>query len=168
MQPDHAPSFDPISEAKRQWRQHGWDVPEHMAAATAVMRVQQIVLGAADGALAPFGLTFSRYEALTLLYFSRHGTLPLGKIGERLMVHHTSATNTIDQLERAGLVQRVPDPSDRRRVLAAITADGRRLVESATPALTEARFGLGSLNRTDVRKLAELLTRARVGIDLEG
>ena len=40
--------------------------------------------------LRPYGITFSRYEALVLLTFSRRGSLPLSKIGERLQVHATS------------------------------------------------------------------------------
>src|SRR3954463_15060788 len=90
--------FDPIDEAKRQWDQR-WEGGAPMAAATSIMRAQQIVLAAVDGALRPLGLTFARWEALVLLSFTRTGSLPLNKIGERLMVHPTSVTNTIDRLE---------------------------------------------------------------------
>ena len=43
--------------------------------------------------LRPWHLTFPRYEALMLLFYSRNGSLPLGKIGERLQVHRTSITS---------------------------------------------------------------------------
>ena len=56
----------------------------------------------------PYGLTFARFEALALLSFSRRGALPLGKIGDRLQVHPTSVTNTVNRLERDGLVRRAP------------------------------------------------------------
>ena len=56
-----------------------------------------------------------------LLYYSRSGALPLGKIGSRLQVHPTSVTNTIDGLERLGLVSRTAHDRDRRMTLAAIT-----------------------------------------------
>src|SRR5207249_2316317 len=75
--------------------------------------------------LRPYGLTFARYEALVLLTFSRRGALPLGMIGERLMVHPTSVTNTISRLERQQLVIRRPNPSDGRGRLAEITDAGR-------------------------------------------
>ena len=91
----------------------GCRVSDAMAAATSIMRAQQIVLAAVDGALRPFGLTFARYEGLVLLLFSRRGALPLGKMGQRLMIHPTSVTNIIDRLEEQGLVRRVPHP-DRR------------------------------------------------------
>src|SRR5260221_6134030 len=111
-----------------------------MSAATAITRAHQLVLAGIDRALRPFGLTFSRYEALVLLTFTRTGSLPLGKMGERLMVHPTSITNTIDRLERQGYVRRVPHPSDRRGVLAEITDDGRGVVKEATHALVSAAF----------------------------
>src|SRR5208282_1881291 len=57
-----------------------------MAAVTSIMRAQQILLAELDALLRPYELTFARYEALVLLTFSRRGALPLGVIGERLMV----------------------------------------------------------------------------------
>ena len=51
-----------------------------MAAVTSIMRVQQILLARLNDTLKPFDLTFPRYEALMLLYYSRKGALPLGKM----------------------------------------------------------------------------------------
>jgi DNA-binding MarR family transcriptional regulator len=107
--------FDPIEEARRQWAEHGWDdAADGMAAVTSVMRAEQVFLARVDEALRPFKLTFARYEALMLLSFSRQGSLPLSKVGQRLQVHPTSVTNTIDRLEAQGFVRRVPHATDRR------------------------------------------------------
>ena len=111
--------FDPIDEAARQWGLR-WDAVDQMHAVTSLMRVQQIVLAQLDD-LKPHGLTFARYEALVLLTFSRAGSLPLGKMGERLQVHPTSVTSIVDRLEAAGLVVRRRHPEDGRAVLAEIT-----------------------------------------------
>src|SRR3954447_16707627 len=111
-----------------------------MRAVTSIMRAQKILLAGLDAALRPFNLTFARYEALVLLTFSGSGALSLSKIGERLMVHPTSVTNTIDRLERQGYVRRRPNPSDGRGVLAEITESGRDVVESATRDLMAAEF----------------------------
>ena len=91
--------FDPIDRAAQIWARRFGPSPS-MAAVTSIMRAQQILLGELDALLRPYGLTFARYEALVLLTFSRTGTLPLGMIGERLMVHPTSVTNIINRLER--------------------------------------------------------------------
>ena len=82
-----------------------------------------------------------------LLSYSRDGSLPLSKIGERLQVHATSVTNVIDRLEAAGLVRREPNPRDGRGTLAVITADGRDVVAKATAELNAARFGLARAGR---------------------
>src|SRR5450432_1685882 len=81
-----------------------------MRVATSIMRAQQILLGRYDELLKPHGLSFARYEVLVLLRFSRYGALPLGRIGERLMVHPTSVTNSIDRLGNVGFVERRPNP----------------------------------------------------------
>jgi DNA-binding MarR family transcriptional regulator len=153
--------FDPIEEARRQWSQRGWGALEAMSAATTITRANQVVLGQIDRTLKPFGLTFSRYEALVLLTFTRTGSLPLGKMAERLMVHSTSITNTIDRLERDGFVRRLPQPNDRRLVLAEITEDGRNIVKQATDALVEVEFGVPALAPQVVQRLADAAEVAR-------
>ena len=136
--------FDPIEEAHRQWSKRWPAAADAMAATTSIMRAQQIVLGAVDQALRPFGLTFARYEVLMLLSFAREGELPLGKMGPRLMLHPTSVTNIVDRLEQDRLVARVPHPSDRRTTLAEITEDGRRVVDKATEVVSATDFGIGA------------------------
>jgi DNA-binding MarR family transcriptional regulator len=153
--------FDPIAEAHRQWRGRWPEQAEQMAAVTSVMRVQQLLLAEIERVLRPYGLSFASYEALRLLAFTRAGELPMGKMGQRLMVHPASVTNTIDRLEQRGLVRRRASPDDRRRILAEITPDGRELVEKATTALNEARFGLGALDREEAVAMTRLLRRLR-------
>jgi len=133
-----------------------------MAAVTSIMRAQQILLGELDALLRPYGLTFARYEALVLLTFSRRGALPLGMIGERLMVHPTSVTNTISRLERQQLVIRRPNPSDGRGRLAEITDAGRDVVERATRDLMAAEFGLGGYEPGQLKEIFDLFRELRL------
>jgi DNA-binding MarR family transcriptional regulator len=154
------PGFDPIREAHRQWRAR-WGGADPMAAVTSVVRVNQLLLARINALLRPFDLSFARYEALVLLAFSRRGSLPLGKMGERLMVHPTSVTNTVDRLEAQGLVRRVAHPTDRRRTLAEITDAGRELVEQATAVLVTERFGVGVFTDAEAVDLTGLLTSLR-------
>jgi DNA-binding MarR family transcriptional regulator len=155
--------FDPIAEARRQWDDHGWDnAAAGMAAVTSVIRVNQLLLAAAHDAVAPFGLTFSRYEVLRLLAFTRRGALPLGKIGARLQVHAASVTNAVDRLESDDLVRRDPHPTDRRTVLAAITPKGTRVVAKATTALNTAVFESLPLSVPELDQLFDLLRRFRL------
>jgi DNA-binding MarR family transcriptional regulator len=124
-------------------------------------RGPQLVLSRLDAVLKPHDLTFARYEALVLLSFSSRGSLPLGKIGERLQVHPTSVTPIIDRLEGARLVRRKPHPEDRRAVLAEITDAGRLVVEAATADLLAAGFGLSTVDEPGLREISELLRPVR-------
>jgi DNA-binding MarR family transcriptional regulator len=155
--------FDPIAEARRQWTSRWGDaVGPSMSAVTSIMRAQQILMTRLNELLKPYDLTFPRYEALMLLFLSRRGSLPLGKMGARLQVHRTSVTNIVDQLERSGYVQRVPHDVDRRTVLASITAEGRRVAEASTRELNAAGFGTAPLEADDLEALSAVLLRLRL------
>lgn len=156
--------FDPIERAAQAWSERFGPAAQTpaMAAVTSLMRVQQILLGQLDAALRPHGLTFARYEALVLLTFSRHGALPLSTLGQRLMVHPTSVTNTVDRLQAQGLIRRRPSTRDRRVTLAEITDAGRGVVAAVTGELTERRFGLTCLDDAELATVSALLRRVRV------
>jgi len=154
--------FDPISEAARQWSAHwGEGSTESMAAVTSIMRAQQILLARLNAALAPLELTFPRYEALMLLYYSRKGELPLGKISDRLQVHRASVTNVIDKLVDTGYVERAPHDRDRRAVLAQITPAGRITARRATELLNELRFCASPLSDEACAQVFELFKPLR-------
>jgi DNA-binding MarR family transcriptional regulator len=72
-------------------------------------------------------------------------------------VHPTSITNAVDRLEAAGLVDRVPHPTDGRSSLIAITGEGRRLALKATAALNTDVFGQPLLDHAEVRRLVRVL-----------
>jgi DNA-binding MarR family transcriptional regulator len=156
--------FDPIDEAARQWTARwGYEsgaVPA-MHAVTSLMRVQQLVIAELDAILKPHELSFARYEALVLLTFSSRGSLPLGKMGERLQVHPTSITSIVQRLTAQGFVQRLRHPEDGRAVLAEITPAGRAVVEAATADLAASQFGLGALDEGALKALSELLRPVR-------
>ena len=156
--PTPAPlDFDPIDRAGQLW-EHNWpgespEVYASMRAVTSIMRAHQILIGQLDAMLRPFGITFSRFEALVLLTHSRGGALPMSKVGERLQVHATSVTNVIDRLEAAGLVRREPNPADGRGTLAVITEEGRRVAHEATAKVNAASFAMSALDLSELDRL---------------
>lgn len=160
--PDQDPPLDPIAEAARLWEEHGWgDAAPGMAAVTSLMRAQQLVLSRVEGILRPLGVSFARYELLMLLVFSRRGTLPMSTISARLQVHQTSVTNAVDRLETAGLVRRLPHPTDRRTTLIEITSTGRSLADEATVHLNREVFSQPGLSKRDTTALVGILGRLR-------
>ncbi len=158
-------SFDPIRRAAVLWERR-WgrnSAPQSMAAATSIMRVHQLLLADFDAALGDLGLTFARFEALVLLTFSREGRLPMRIVGERLMVHATSATHIVQRLESQGLVQRIPNPDDGRGTLAVITPAGRDLADRGMEELVARGFGVGALTGPERVELFRLLEKVRLG-----
>ncbi|QIN28965.1 MarR family transcriptional regulator [Brevibacterium luteolum] len=157
--------FDPIDESRRQWLAHGWtDAADGMTLVISIMRAHQLLLARVDQTLRPLGLTFSRYEVLALLSFTRRGSLPMNKITKRLQVHATSTTNSVDRLEAAGLVARRPHPADGRTTLVEITEAGRQLVTEATADLNRDVFEQPGLDAADVSRLLGELASLRAGL----
>lgn len=154
--------FDPIAEARRQWDEHwGPEAGPSMVAVTSVMRAYQLLLRRLNELLMPWGLTFPQYEALLLLFYSRRGSLPLGKMGTRLQVHRASVTNVVDRLVEKGFVERVAHAYDRRTVLAQITPAGRRAARAATARLNGARFATEPLGDQQCEMLFEIIRPLR-------
>ncbi len=76
-------------------------------------------------AMEPFGLTPSEGRALRVLV--RHAPMRPGDLAAHLRVVPRSVTDVVDTLERAGLVERTPDPADRRATLLSLTEAGEAL-----------------------------------------
>ena len=83
------------------------------------------------------GITGARYTLLMTLYFSRENLLAQNEISRELNVSRTNITNLIDGLERDGLVERMPNPSDRRVSYAQLTDRGRALCVKLMPTMAQ-------------------------------
>ena len=155
--------FDPIEEARRQWIEHGWeDAALGMSMVTSIFRAQQIYLARIDAVLRPLALTFARFEVLSLLNFTRGGSLPMSKIGSRLQVHPTSVTNSVDRLESQGFVRRVRHATDRRTTLVEILPAGRDTLARATADLNQTVFSNFGVSPSDARQLFSIVRGLRL------
>ncbi len=85
------------------------------------------------------GLTARQHQALLAIKGVRKDAAPtIGYLAERLRIQHHSAVELVDRLVEAGLVVRVPDPGDRRRVRLELTALAERhLTQLSTSHLAE-------------------------------
>jgi DNA-binding MarR family transcriptional regulator len=84
----------------------------------------------------PVSLTGARFTLLLTLYFSRDNLLAQNEISRELSVSRTNITNLIDGLERDELVERVPNPADRRVSYARLTEKGKRACLAVLPEMT--------------------------------
>jgi len=108
-------------------------------------------------ALAPWDL--SPHQARALRVVSERDGVRLSDLAEALHIAPRSATEVADGLQQRGLVERTPDPGDRRAVLLRLTAEGRRVRDEADHARATANEELLSrLPADDRATLARLLT----------
>lgn len=133
---------DPVEWVRSRWAEQEFPEPERFAAVASLMRTHQVAVSALDRSLRPFGLGRTTYLVLVTLVLSPEGRRPLGYLSRYLMVHPTTVTQLVDQLEQRGLAVREPHPTDRRTTLAALTPAGRALASEATAAAADAGFGL--------------------------
>ncbi|MFI7540807.1 MarR family winged helix-turn-helix transcriptional regulator [Actinoplanes sp. NPDC049599] len=110
-------------------------------------------------ALEPLHVTPSHGRALAVLL--RHGPMRPGALAEHLRIAPRSATEVVDDLARRGLVERAPDPGDRRATLVNLTAAGSAAgdaIRSAREAAADRFFaGLGADDRADLTRILRQL-----------
>jgi DNA-binding MarR family transcriptional regulator len=110
--------------------------------------------------LAPWDISPSHLRALRVL--RRHGVMRPSELSDRLHIAPRSTTEVIDALESRGLVQRQPDPGDRRATLVEVTGHGTEVLDAIRAARgTEAERVFDRLSRTDRAQLARILRKIR-------
>ena len=110
--------------------------------------------------LAPWDITPAHLRALRML--SRHGTMRLSELSDRLQVAPRTATAVVDALEARGLVRRRADPGDRRAILVEVTEHGAGVLAEIRAARgTEAGRVFGRLTPADRAELARILSKVR-------
>ncbi|CAL9446466.1 MarR family transcriptional regulator [Streptomyces griseomycini] len=109
-----------------------------------------------EEAAAGHALTGAQARLLSLLSLE---PLPMRKLAQRLKCEPSNVTGIVDRLESRGLVERRPDPADRRVKLAAATPEGRRVVRSLQDSLRFAREPLAGLSEEERVALRDALRR---------
>ncbi|MEU1549872.1 MarR family transcriptional regulator [Nocardia sp. NPDC005745] len=146
-----------LGAMRADWERDNRQGLHEMLVASWIVRAQQHLVLRIEALIAPLGLTMTNFECLVVLLASKNGALGMNKMAERLGVHPTSITYAVDSLVKAGLVERKPHPADRRRKLAALTEEGRSVVERALDVLEADRFGIQPLGARELDNLADLL-----------
>lgn len=115
--------------------------------------------------LVPFGITADEYDVLATLRRSGEPyALKPRDLLQTMMVTSATVTHRIDKLERRGLVERSPDPDDRRGVVVRLTPKGRQLLDRASEAHVARELEMvSSLSHKERDQLVELLRRLTPG-----
>jgi DNA-binding MarR family transcriptional regulator len=123
-------------------------------------------LDALDAICQEQGITHAQYVALWTLCLVEDpdAGLPIGSVTDGLLNRASDTTRLIDRMERAGLVERLPNPADRRSVLVRATTAGRRAFAAVTPKLQAFHQRQWSnLSAAEVDTLNALLAKALWG-----
>ncbi len=105
-----------------------------------------------------FGLSESDIEALEVLIDS--GAATAGKLSDLMGLTTGAITRVIDRLEQAGYVRRVPDPTDRRRVIVEIVPERIAAVESTMSRLTsKSASEIGHYSEAELAVINDFLSR---------
>ena len=128
---------------------------DHAGSAWRAMRVLVFELNDRRADItAALGLSFIRIKALRHL---DRGPMSMGELGTTLLIDAPYTTVVVDDLEQRGLVERRPDPDDRRRKSVAVTAEGRRIARTAQRMLDEPPTVLEQLSSDELATLDRIM-----------
>lgn len=134
----------------------------------AIITTSSVLAGVMAAVERRHGLSNAAAQTLAIIEGAGEALAP-SVIADRLMITTGSMTSLLDTLERRGLVQRQPHPSDRRRLLVQLTHEGQALVDTFLPEIvavqTELVAGMSEADRAAVVHLSERLAKAATTID---
>jgi DNA-binding MarR family transcriptional regulator len=160
-------SDDPIDVLAEQWRRARPDLdPAPMALVGRLLRAARATDRAVGAELARHDLQPGWFDVLSALRRSGapHRLTP-GALATAVMLSTGGMTKRLDQMETAGLLTRSPDPRDRRGLLIALTAKGRRLVDNAVEAhVRNEEQLLSGLSAAERSRLEALLRKLEASV----
>lgn len=162
---------DVIDQAIRQWRQARPDLSvQPLAVVARILRLAGHLERRADKALQPFGLPLWAFDVLSALLRSGPPfAMTPTELMHSVLLSSGAMTHRIDRLEKQGLVERQPDPGDRRSLRVVLTGKGLQAVEQASAArFAEARDALRGIPQRQARQLAQQLQAMLAAIEGDG
>ncbi|CAA7601993.1 MarR-type HTH domain protein [Acididesulfobacillus acetoxydans] len=133
---------------------------EAAVAALALLRTASDLSKVFDSFFASFDISWGRFIILMLLYREYPQSLDFALLSERAEITKATLTGLIDGLDNQGLVERRPHPTDRRKQLLCLTAEGLALLERMLPShYRTTAYYMSGLNKAELLELTELLNR---------
>ena len=137
------------------------DVAEATSGAGSVLLILRLARASAwrlGRGLAESGLAWADYAVLH--HLDAQGALAQRELAGALRIQPSNIVALLDELERRGLLERSPDPGDRRRHRVELTDGGRRTLERASRAARAAEADLlAPLTATERRRFHSCLVR---------
>ena len=160
------PTAELLARIERDWRAVRPDLdPEPMLTVIAVQRTSGLLQTELEAFFARHDLTPSAFDVLATLRRSAPPQgLTLGELAALMAITPPAVTKRVDALAARGLLERLPDPADRRAIRARLTAVGRECVDRLlSEHLENEERLLADLGAAERRTLRALLGRIRAG-----
>ncbi len=126
-----------------------------------MLRTVQFLTEPFERMMKPFNLSSTQYNVLRILR-GAGDPLPCGQIGDRMVTRDPDITRLLDRLEKRGLIERHRTATDRRVVLASITAEGLKLLKQLDQPVMDLHISqLSHLGKEKLKTLIDLLELAR-------
>lgn len=152
---------DGVDRIRDQWRLERPDLDDllPMEVFGRIYRISAAMGDRMEKAYSRFGIGRGEFDVLATLRRSGEPfTLTPKQLSDTLMLTTGGMTGRLDKLEKAGLITRTPDATDRRSLQAGLTPAGRELIDEAVGAGLEVqRAVLSALPPTDRERLGALL-----------
>ncbi|OJF90534.1 MarR family winged helix-turn-helix transcriptional regulator [Pararhizobium antarcticum] len=152
---------DHVDRILAQWRRERPDIDvEPMGVLGRLARLSTYLGREIEKTFLELGLSSASFDVLAALRRSgRPYRLSPGDLLATTMITSGTMTNRIDQLEKAGLVERLSNPEDRRSVLIALKPEGLDLVERAVTAHVANQHRLTALLEPDEQSALDAILR---------
>lgn len=165
-----SPDLDSIDHIRAQWKIARPELDTRpMQIIGRILRIQFIAGIGIRRVLEQHGIDWGGFDVLATLRRSGapYRMTPTGLYRE-LVLTSGAMTNRLDVLERAGLVERQPDPNDRRGTLIELTKKGRALLDRAMEAHLQGEAQMvAHLSKDEQKRLADLLKKLLIEIESE-
>lgn len=165
---EDAVARDAVDEIAAQWHRELPDLPlQSMAVFGRIHRISTKLGARLDRIYAEYGIARSEFDVLSAIRRSGDPfTLSPKEISSKLMLSSGGLTGRLDKLEKAGFVERLPDPADRRGLKVRMTAQGREAIEAALRAGIEFHMAkLAVLDSGEREQLDALLRKLHVNFE---
>jgi DNA-binding MarR family transcriptional regulator len=129
-----------------------------------IVRTGTAFVALANRVLSGYQLSAAARQALAVLDGAGEPLSPT-EIARRLIISTASVTSLLDTLERRELVERRPDPNDRRGLLIAITPSAQNLVRQYVPQIVALQTAvMNDVDEHDRQQVIAVLRRIRQAI----
>lgn len=153
--------IDSIDWARARWAELDGPDPERFAASAAVLRLSALVGANLDRALKEHDISRTAFLIMSTLRIAKDQSLTMSQLSRRLVLHPTTISLVVDQLQERGLAERSPHPTDKRTVLATLTDEGATALRAASETLSQSGYGLAGVDERGVIVLAEAVRHVR-------